>query len=131
MVRLKTGGNVIIDELSLGTLNFFGVQMGVIREGKGAETTRPSDTPPMLGGAKPPRSSDFPSMFGGERGTCPNHLIYKSPKLSFDKSFQSIVQSKRHLEWKKFGAVFLLKPRLLRCKLEGVWTQSLDNPDID
>jgi hypothetical protein len=42
-----------------------------VREAEGGETTLPSDTPPMLGGAKPPRPSDTPPMLGGAKAELP------------------------------------------------------------
>jgi len=41
----------------------------------GAKPPRPSDTPPMLGGAKPPRPSDTPPMLGGAEAAQPTPLF--------------------------------------------------------
>ena len=39
---------------------------------RAAKPTRPSDTPPMLGGAKPPRPSGTPPMLGGAKPPRPS-----------------------------------------------------------
>lgn len=103
MVRLKTGGNVIIDELPLGTLNFFGVQMGVIREGKGAETTRPSDPLQCLEEIHPPVLRTSLQCLEGKGGHAQIILFTKVQNSPLINLFNQLYRVKGILNGRNLG----------------------------